>query len=201
MNVVAGIIDVSEKINLEHASFTLPNLATTRNDFLVAAFIAFLGRTCCKSTISVGLLADKSDIPETITDIYSDICPANIDLQMDESLSVVIEGCANDLTKYRESKTFPVDVFFRYPELRERKQSPHHNIVFGYVTEGQSQQLYDKLLLQDCNILVLFSEGGQEMRVMYNQRPGQDFSHITDVFKTFPYIFTVTASLAKCSAF
>ena len=186
MNVVANILDLSDEIHLETKTVKLPFVSNDDHTFVKSALVAFIGRTCCTPDVNIGLIANKSQIPRNAETLYSDICPAVFRLNMTDEINDVIGTCQKDLMKYEESMSFLVDVFYRYPELRERKQTPHHNIVIGTSVDVLSDIQIGKKALQDCNILLLYSHDMNEIYIHYSMRPGQDLSFILDVFKHFP---------------
>ncbi|XP_052058409.1 uncharacterized protein LOC127698786 [Mytilus californianus] len=191
MNVVAGIIDVSTEINVKTAVLQLPNIPLPVafedvNDYLSAAFLAFMARICCLKTVCVGILADKDKIPDAVLPLYSDICPGLFKINIRDELSSILHSCHESLQKHHSSHSFLMDMFYRYPELRGRKQVPHHNIVLGSLIKKSSERAFVEKVLHDCNILLLFENFGTEMHLLYNERPSQDFEHIKDVLKHFP---------------
>ena len=191
MNVVAGIIDVSTEINMKSVVVQLPKVPVPVefddiNDYLSAAFLAFMARICCVKTICVGILANKEIIPCSALPLYSDICPGLFQINIRDELSSILSSCHESLQKHHSSHSFLVDMFYRYPELRGRKQVPHHNIVLGSLIKSKSEKEFGTKVLHDCNMLLLFENFGSEMHLLYNERPSQDFEHIKDVLKHFP---------------
>ncbi|CAC5390673.1 unnamed protein product [Mytilus coruscus] len=191
MNNVAGIIDVSPEINVKTAILQLPNIPLPVgfediNDYLSAAFLAFMARICCLKTVCVGILANKNKIPDVALPLYSDICPGLFKINIHDELSSILNFCQKSLQKYHSSYSFLIDMFYRYPELRGRKQVPHHNIVLGCLIKKSSEIEFVEKVLHDSNILLLFENFGTEMHLLYNERPSQDFEHIKSVLKHFP---------------
>lgn len=191
MNVVASIIDVSEKIHLKSVVLPLPQIDYVNGygtilNFLLASFVAFLGRICCTTKVCIGLLADKTGIHSDVWPLYADICPGLFSVNREDGIEDVLLRCKSDIEKHISSQTFLLDMFYRYPELRGRKNTPHHNIVIGTMTDTMSESKLGEHILHDCNMLLLFNDQGDEMHLLYNERPAQDFGHIIDVLKHFP---------------
>lgn len=197
-NVVAGIIDLSDEIHLKTEIVTLPSSEEDNSRFIMAALIAFVGRTCCTPDVNVGLIANKSRLPKCASRLYSDICPAIFQMDMKTEINDVIRICQGDLKKYDESMSFLVDVFYRYPALRERKQTPHHNIVIGTTRDSLSEILIGEKVLHDCNILLLHSQDTNEIHILYNRRPAEDLGFIIDVFQHFPvFVSSITENSSQ----
>ena len=185
MNVVAGITDVSNDINVQTVEIPLPELSmvsTGDTDKMLASFVAFLARITCSEDVHVGLLAEKKDLPENCNDLYASVTPGIFSVDQIQDVSEVLEHCMKEFKTHTESRTFLTDMLYRYPELRGRKRSPNHNIVMGKA--DCKNMNCDKSVLRDCNILILFSEGSK-VTIMYNERPAQDYSHVIDVLQHF----------------
>lgn len=198
MNVVAGIIDLSDEIHLETKSVKLPSVAKDDNEFIMSTLVAFIGRVCCTSNVNVGLIANKSQVPKHVETLYSDICPAIFQLNMASQIRDVLDTSKGDMKKYSNSSSFLIDVFYRYPELRERKQTLHHNIVIGKSVDLLSDILVGKKVLQDCNILLLYSSETNEIHIHYSKKPGQDLGFIFDIFKHFPiFLSSITKNTSQ----
>ncbi|KAL3872964.1 hypothetical protein ACJMK2_036132 [Sinanodonta woodiana] len=188
---VTNSIEVSADIQIRSVTIPLPYVnwipAYMNTElFLQASFVAFMARVSCLSTVAIGLLADKSGLNSSVESMFSDITPGLFDVSFDENIIDVISKCLVDLTKYTNAKTFLKDVFYRYPELRGQKRTPHHNLVIGTNSETTFTQNALKHILQDCTILLLFYPDTREMRLVYNERPAQDFAHVIDVLRHFP---------------
>lgn len=194
MNVVANIIDVSNQVTVKNVTINLPEIdsicdASDCTVYLQACFIAFMARINCTSSVNVGILVDKKGIPNDCQDLYSDIVPGIFNVDNGANVSEVCEKCYSELKQHKDAKSYLVDMYYRYPELRGHSRNPHHNIVISSLytnslTDGQLQRI-----LQDCNLVLMFG-GKRDLRVnvLYRERPAQDFAHILDIlqhFKTF----------------
>ncbi|XP_060074646.1 linear gramicidin synthase subunit D-like [Ylistrum balloti] len=199
MNVVAGIIDVSTAINVKSIVIPLPvpnmnghSFHTHTCELLMSAFVAFIGRMTCNSNVSLGILANKSTVPEMARGLYSDICPGVFTVDLQQKTHVVLHDLYEMIKTYREAQSFLVDAFYRYPELRGQKRTPHHNIAIGQIPSHASATGVAQHVLHDCNILLLFNDDGDEMHLMYKEKIGQDFQYISDVLQHFPTFLTTS---------
>ncbi|KAK3609275.1 hypothetical protein CHS0354_001875 [Potamilus streckersoni] len=191
MNVVANVIDVSTDIHIRTINMPLPFVnwvptCVNTELFLQACFVAFMSRVSCLSTVAIGLLADKTGFDASVESMFSDITPGLFNVAFDENITDVISKCLEDLNKYTNAKTFLKDVFCRYPELRGQKRTPHHNLVIGTKSETTFTQNVGEHILHDCTLLLIFYPNTMEMRLLYNERPTQDFTHVVDVLRHFP---------------
>lgn len=192
MNVVASMIEVSNQVNVKRTQIELPNdlsIIDSPNDnsmYLQACFIAFLARINCTSSVNVGILVDKKELPNDCKDLYSDIVPGIFHVDHVENVEEVIDKCYSDFKSHKDAKTYLNDMFYRYPELRGHKRNPHHNIVMANLNPDCLSENELQCILQDCNVLILFN-GKDRLKVnlMYHDRPAQDFSHVTDILRHF----------------
>ncbi|XP_069115437.1 uncharacterized protein [Argopecten irradians] len=201
MNVVADIIDVSTDVNVKSIVIPLPvpnmnghTFHTHTRELLVSAFVAFIGRMTCNSNVSLGILADKSSIPEMARQLYSDICPGVFSVDLQEKTHVVMHDLYVMIETYRDARSFLVDMFYRYPELRGQKRTPNHNIAIGNLPKHASPIAIAQHALHDCNILLLFNEDGQKMHLMYKEKLGKNFQYVNDVLQHFPTFLRYVAS-------
>ncbi|KAK3584001.1 hypothetical protein CHS0354_010468 [Potamilus streckersoni] len=203
MNVVANIIDVSTDIHIRTINMPLPFVdwvptCVNTELFLQACFVAFMARVSCLSTVAIGILADKSLLDASVESMFSDITPGLFNVAFDENITDVISKCLEDLIKSTNAKTFLKDVFYRYPELRGQKRTPHHNLVIGAKPKKTCTRNVGNHILHDCSLLLLFCSDTMEMRLLYNERPAQDFTHVVDVLRHFPtFLSSITMELQK----
>lgn len=202
MNVVASIIEVCNEVTIKNVSIDLNHEIDEINSindsgfYLQACFVAFLARINCTQSVNIGLLVDKKDIQNDCKYLYADIVPAIFAVDNATDVEEVLNKCHAELKQYRDSKTFLTDMFYRYPELRGHKRNPHHNIVLGSEsTETLGNKQLQKVL-QDCNVLLMFEgKSSSKVKVMYHDRPAQDFSHITEILQHFK---TFLKAIGKC---
>ncbi|OWF45614.1 uncharacterized protein LOC110456801 [Mizuhopecten yessoensis] len=201
MNVVAEIIDVSSAVKVKAIVIPLPvpdmngyTFRTHARELIMSAFVAFIGRTTCNPNVSLGILADKSGIPELARPLYSDICPGVFTVDLQQKTYVVMHDVYEMIKKYREAQSFLVDMFYRYQDIRGQKRTPNHNIAIGKIANNASATALAKGVLHDCNILLLFNEDGNEMHLMHKEKIGQDFKYIYDVLQHFPTFLRNTAN-------
>ncbi|XP_046571886.1 linear gramicidin synthase subunit D-like [Haliotis rubra] len=191
MNVLANIIDISSRINLQRTRICEIDIDTDLMH-LQAAFLGFLARVCCVADVNVGFIADKSGIPDNCRALYSDICPCLFHVRLSSECEAAIETILRDLKTHNLDKPFMKDVMYRYPDVQINR-SPFHNLVIG-----QHSSYLPPDVFHDCNIAVLFPEHGDEERYLtavYNKRPGQDYNQIIETLKHFPsFLSSVSAS-------
>ena len=204
MNVVAGILDVSTDINVKTMTFSLPHMkSNTIHDceetFLYAYFVAFLARINCTSDVHIGLTVDKTRVTPECWSLYSDITPAIFEVDLNSDIDKILKDCSTKCQLYADSRTFLVDMFYRYPELRGQKRIPHHNIILGRKRDSVENNGLIASVLHDSNILLLFDEDDSLVELLYHERPAEDLSHIVDVLRHFP-TFMKAISESKPSA-
>lgn len=190
MNVVASFIDISTEVSVKSVNMQVPpmkdslTLVANKGTFLQACFVAFLARINCTPTVHVGLLTEKTNIPEECIDLYSDVTPGIFSIDNKLSVKEVLDECQKEIKLHKDARTFLRDVFYRYPELRGHQPTPQHNLVMGG-TKQQSDRYLQKIL-HGCNVLILFGGNNElEMEVRYHERPAQDFGHVIDVLQHF----------------
>ncbi|KAL3891712.1 hypothetical protein ACJMK2_003962 [Sinanodonta woodiana] len=191
MHVVANVTDVSTDNTIAEITLPLPNVDLVQTCFeselfLQACFIAFVARVSCLSSVAIGLVADKSGLDASIVTMFSDITPGLFKVAFDENITDVISKCLEDLIKCTQAKTFLKDVFYRYPELRDQKRTPRHNLVIGTMFGTTSEHNIAERILDDCMLLVLFCPDISEIRFIFNNRSTQDITHLIDVLRYFP---------------
>ena len=191
MNVVAGILDVSTDINVKTVTFSLPHMkADTIHDneetLLYAYFVAFLARINCTSDVHIGLTVDKTRLMAECRPLYSDITPAIFEVDLNSDIDKILKECSTKCQLYADSRTFLVDMFYRYPELRGQKRIPHHNIILGCKRDSVENNGLIASVLHDSNILLLFDQEDSTVKLLYHERPAEDLSHIVDVLRHFP---------------
>lgn len=196
MNVVASIINVSTEMNIKTVKIAIPDLKQSgfvqyNNDFLMSSFVAFVARISCTSSVHLGLLTDKSYIPVSCQYLYSDVLPAIFHVEHQSTVKDVFESCLKEINSYNTALTFLNDMFYRYPELRGHKRTPHHNIVLGESGFWEISERTRQEILRDCNVLLLFDHTKSEIEVMYHKRPAQDFSYIIDRLQHFATFLNV----------
>ena len=191
MNVVAGILDISTEVNLKTVALSLPRIKSNsiyecEDTFLYACFVSFLARINCTSDIHIGMIADKTELPEASWPLYSDITPGVFEIDLNASVEKILKDCSTKLKTHQTATTFLIDMFYRYPELRGQKRIPHHNIVIGKKNSYLKESVYMLNIVHDCNMLLLFGEDNSSVELLYHERPAEDLSHIVDVLRHFP---------------
>lgn len=188
LNVLSSILDHSETYPLttmttSMSKVTVPETDSSDEEWIIASFIAFLGRVCCTSEVHIGIFSSKDNIPAVYRTLYSDICPGVFHVDFSASIKDAVGALVKTLTVHKKGETFLLDMLYRYPELKERKRVPYHNLVVGLEADEFLESRYQQLLA-DSNILVLLSR--REIKVMYEQKPKNVYSHVFDVIKHFP---------------
>ena len=191
MNVVAGILDVSTDINVKTATFSLPHMKAniihdSEETILYAYFVAFLARINCLPDVHIGLTVDKTRVMTECRPLYSDITPAIFEVDLNSDVDKILKECSTKGRLYIDSRTFLVDMFYRYPELRGQKRIPHHNIILGRKNGAEEDNELIAKVLHDSNILLLFDQEDSTVELLYHKRPAEDLSHIVDVLRHFP---------------
>ena len=191
MNVVAGILDVSTDINLKTVTLSLPHakpysIYECEETFLYASFVSFLARINCTSDVHIGMVADKTNLRHDCWALYSDVIPAIFEIDLHTNVEKILKECSAKFKVYQNSYTFLIDMFYRYPELRGQKRTPHHNLIIGRKTGSFEERKQVQSIVHDCNMLLLFSEDNSSVDLLYHERPSEDLSHIVDVLRHFP---------------
>ncbi|XP_012940385.1 uncharacterized protein LOC101858723 [Aplysia californica] len=198
MNVESNIYGKSERNQMKVATFPIPQVNMDQwnilyRDFMEASFVVFVGRTCCATSVHIGLLADRGTMHTQLQGCYANVCPGIFNIDFNVSASDAVTSCIKTLCQLRESKTFLLDMFYRYPELRGLKTSLYHNMVLAFGSDVAFDLFSCREILEDGKILITLSS--QNLQVFYLESRGN--SHVIDVLRHFPTFLKSLLSLDK----
>lgn len=184
INLGAYIMAESETKNVKELSLQyLPHCASEDSEktdvFLLSTFIYFMARMCCTEQVHVGIVADKTAIPEEYKDLYSDVCPCVFHIDQSLTATVAFDQYIGTVKKLKSSHTFLKDMIYRYPELQERRREIRHNLVIATPKELQQDQDIKQRLLRDCNMLMTLTKS--EITIFYTDKPN---CNVQDIFDT-----------------
>ncbi|XP_005091205.1 hybrid PKS-NRPS synthetase pynA [Aplysia californica] len=170
-------------------------------DYITAALVLFLGRVCCSKDVHLGLAADMSEIPEEIRSLYSPIVPGTFSVDFCESLSENMIKCSESLKRYRDGRTFSIDMRHRYPELRGIGQSPEHNVLLDF-SEGSGDDRVDQdrldRLQKSANLFLKIQS--EKITVSYQDTSGQPGVEIVELMKRFPAFLQAISEHSELSS-
>ncbi|KAK7504228.1 hypothetical protein BaRGS_00004532 [Batillaria attramentaria] len=202
LNRYDDLTDDPDALTVQSTVFKLPALDNPEkisSEYVsLASFVLFIARVCCSDTVHLGLLAKKSGVPAQYKELCSDICPGIFETDLHSRRETAIEKCCKTIVKIFSAGTFLKGVFYRYADLRERREEVRHNLVAAAASSVHEADVSVKSILTDCNFLVLLSP--EQMEIIYFANIVHGSSSVLDTLRYYPPFLTSLFSLSRADS-